>query len=751
MPPGFAGGLDVWSRGDGTPGSDIYENAGNAALEAADPDFGTALRLQKTENVQKLRYTGKTPILPGCYLRVSARIKAVSGNLPVVRIAGWAGQADESHLQGVDETGPEVALQTYGEIIEVSAIIGTGARPGVDMPWGRQAAYGHFGLDLTGASGGVVLIDDIHIEDVTRIFLRDLVSLVDVRDFGALGDGAANDHAAFEAADAAAQGRRIIVPAGTYYLGESTTIQSPIRFEGKLVMPEDKVLALTHNYNLDSYAEAFGDYELAFKKAFQALYNNAGHESLDLCGRLIGLRSPVDMAAAVANKDIFKQRRVIRNGQFSTYPTADWDTVVVTSQASYDPDNPKRLTGVVDVENVPVGALIEGQGVGREVYVYSKNVTTQEITLSAPLFDAAGTQVFTFRRFQYIFDFSGFEQISKLALSDIEFQCSGRCSAILLPPTGTGFNLRDCFLTNPGDRGITSHGEGDQGLIIDNCQFISGESAKLVTERQTIALNANANDVKIRNNRAVHFLHFAVLGGSSSVILGNHIFQGDNANPGPRVAGIVLTRTNNRGTISTNYICDCSVEWSNEHDAAPGFASEFSFSALSLTGNVFLSQGTALWFTFVTVKPHGSGHFIDGLSVADNSFRLINGPIERIESIDTSFADMDYSRFRNIRFEGNSFNHVNVPVQNPLIMEHAEATRASVWNVQPAPHLPFGAWAQHVEAVTAAGPIEGAGGLHYNMPYVEGRQGAKKDQIKLHWGKAVKGKVLLRVRMDQPL
>ena len=50
------------------------------------------------------------------------------------------------------------------------------------MAWGPDAAYGHFGLDLTGASGGVVRIDDISIEDVTSYFLRDMISIVDVRD-----------------------------------------------------------------------------------------------------------------------------------------------------------------------------------------------------------------------------------------------------------------------------------------------------------------------------------------------------------------------------------------------------------------------------------------------------------------------------------------------------------------------------------------------------------------------------------------
>ena len=88
MPPEFSGGLNVWSRGDGTPGSDTYDGAADAAYVPADQDFGGCLELQKTQSVQKLRYMGQTPLLPGCYLKIIARIKTVSGNFPSVRIAG---------------------------------------------------------------------------------------------------------------------------------------------------------------------------------------------------------------------------------------------------------------------------------------------------------------------------------------------------------------------------------------------------------------------------------------------------------------------------------------------------------------------------------------------------------------------------------------------------------------------------------------------------------------------------------------
>jgi len=144
MPPAFEGGLDVWSSGNGTPGSDTYEGAANAALVAADQDFGGCLEVQKTDATQKLRYMGETPLLPGCYLQIKARVKAISGNLPNVRIAAWAGAAGGGHVGGVTEVGTLSTLTTYGQVVEVTAIVGVGVRGGVDMAWGTAALFGHF-------------------------------------------------------------------------------------------------------------------------------------------------------------------------------------------------------------------------------------------------------------------------------------------------------------------------------------------------------------------------------------------------------------------------------------------------------------------------------------------------------------------------------------------------------------------------------------------------------------------------------
>lgn len=754
MPPEFAAGLAVWSRSDGTPGSPTWAGQANAVLVPADQDFGGCLEMQKTQATQSLRHMGETPILPGCYLRVTARVKAMSGNLPSVRIAAWAGAAGGAHVAGVTEIGASVALTAYGKIETVSAIIGTGSRQGVDMSWGRSALYGHFGLDLTGAVGGVVRIDDIVIEDITSVFLRDMLNLVDVRDFGAKGDGITDDAAAVEAADASAatSGRIVLFSKGNYFLNADVQLDAPARFEGTVTMPADKRLAMTRDFNLPQYAAAFGSEELGFRKAFQALLNFSDHEALDLGGRRIEVTGPIDMQAAVANRNTFSTRRVIRNGQFNVVAGPAWTTANVTSQATYAASNPTTLVGVTNVANVEVGSLVQGAGVGREVYVTSKNEGAATLTISQPLYGAPGTQVYTFTRFRYVLDFSNFAQLDRLIIDDVDFQCNGIASAVMLAPSGSVFQIRDCFITRPKDRGITSIGTGCQGLLVDRCQFLSNESPLRAQDRVSIGFNMNANDAKLRDNRAVHFRHFGVIGGTGHLIVGNHWFQGDNETQGLRLAGLVMTGTNLKSTVTGNYIDNSLLELTNEHDAMPAFGVELSFGGLTITGNTFTCNDVAPWFRWISVKPYGAGHFIQGLNVSGNVFRVLNGSIDRVEGVDTTFAGLDYGRMRNLLFSGNSFNGVTQPVENPVLHQHDQTTAATVWTVQPGAALPFGGWARNVEGLAAEGMVTGpAGERRTEMPFVDVEQGPAKNEVRVNWAQAAKGRVQLRVRMDNPL
>lgn len=169
MPTGFAEGLDDWSCGDGTPASRSYAGAPNADL-VEDADFGTCLELRTTVPMQRLRYMAEVPIRVGHFVEVSARLKIVSGPLPLVRISAFAGGRPGQHIVELPETGPVIGIASYDTVFGVSAVIGPELRAGVHMVWGDRARYAHMGLDLLSETGTVARIDRIEIREVTRRF-----------------------------------------------------------------------------------------------------------------------------------------------------------------------------------------------------------------------------------------------------------------------------------------------------------------------------------------------------------------------------------------------------------------------------------------------------------------------------------------------------------------------------------------------------------------------------------------------------
>ncbi len=256
MPPPFSAGLNLWSREDGLTGQGSYASQANAAFVPSDQDFGGCLELTKTLATMKLRCFQSIPFEPGLYLRVTAKVKAMSGALPAVRIAGWAENSSGGNVTTADQVGPSVQLTTFGEVATVTAIIGSGDRQGVDMVWGLQPVLGHLGLDLTGPTGGVVRIDDIVIEDATDTFISTRFNWVDVRDYGAKGDGVTDDLAAFNAADDAAAGKIVLVPQGNYLLSSHMTFENPVQFEGTVSMADGLRLVMRRNFDLPTYSGA---------------------------------------------------------------------------------------------------------------------------------------------------------------------------------------------------------------------------------------------------------------------------------------------------------------------------------------------------------------------------------------------------------------------------------------------------------------------------------------------------------------
>ena len=751
MPPPFSAGLDVWSQTTGRPGTATWAGAPNAAFVPSDPDFGGCLEMVKTTATQRLRWMGEVPMQPGLYLRITVRIKALAGALPTVRVAGWAGNAAGNNVGSVPQTGPETTLATYGTVRELSAIVGSGLRTGVDMPWGTVPVFGHFGLDLTGPNGGTVRIDDFRIEDVSEYWLEAKQGLVDVRDFGAVGNGTTDDRVAFEAAAAAAAGRTVLVPQGSFRIGGNLTIPGPVRFDGTLVMNPEHQLVLQTNYDFPTYAAAFGSDDLGFRKGVQALFHFTEHVTFDLSGRRVQVAAPVDVAALAAVDD-FSARRSIANGQIDVIPGGDWATQTLSRSATYDPASPLTLSGMSNLGSLRVGSRVSGVGVGREVYVRSRNAAAGTVTLSQPLYGGPGTRNFTFTRDAYVLDFAGFDNLRRFEVEHVEFLCRAEASAVMLPRDGGILRFNDCTFNRPRDRAITSIGKGCQGLLIDHCQFLAPDMALPSQDRSSIAYNVNANDAKIRNNRAVMWGHFGIMNGAGHLITGNHYFLGDTQPAGVRRGGIVLTQMNVKTTVTGNYIDNNFIEWTNEHSANPAHDTGFSFGGLTVVGNTFTCNDVAPWFSWIVIKPYGPGHFLQGLNVNGNVFRTINGRVDRVDSVDTTYATLDHSRARNVIFDNNAFNGVDFPAQSPLVIRHDQNTAAGVWTVDTAGRLPFGGWARAVTALVMEGPATGGTGtLRTQMPYVTLQQGPNNDRIRLHWPENTQGRAVVTIRVDNPL
>ena len=751
MPPPFVAGLNLWSREDGLSGQGSYLAQSNAAFVPTDQDFGGCLELTKTQTTQKLRCFQSIPFEPGLYLRVTAKVKAMSGPLPAVRIAGWAGSSAGSNVATAQQTAPATQLTTYGQIVTVQAIIGSGNRQGVDMIWGLAPVNGHLGLDLTGPTGGVVRIEDIVIEDVSDIFFSVMFNWVDVRDYGAVGDGVTNDLAAFNAADNAAAGKTVLVSPGSYFLNGNMTFENPVEFEGTITMPAAAILSTRRNFGLDTYTAAFGTELAGFKKALQALFYYTDHVELNLGGRQVELDAPIDVAA-LAGVSTFAERRVLRNGRLTAVTSTAWNPTTVTSIGTYSTSQTARLTGVANIANIPVGARISGSGVGREVYVTSKNVSAGTLELSKPLWAAAGTRTFTFDRFKYMLDFSGFSALSKFEVVEVEFQCFGQSSIINLSPGGELFRVADCVLNKPRDRGITSIGVGCQDLQIDRCQFISNEQGLAAQDRTSIGFNVNTNDTKIRLNRANRFAHFGVLGGTGHIILGNHFFGGDDQTAGVRRAGLLFTAINLKSHITGNYVDNCFIELSNEHDDQPDFNNEYTFGGVTISGNIFMASSVAPWFRWLVITPRGTGHSLNGYTVANNTFRVVGATIDRVDFIDTTYANLAFNSFRNITFSGNTFNAVSQATVSPVLVQHTQNTAADTWTVDGAAYLPFGGYARNVVALVADGAVTNTANVtQYVMPYVQVEQGTDHNLVNLKWPTPVKGVMQVTLRCDNPI
>lgn len=164
---------------------------------------------------------------------------------------------------------------------------------------------------------------------------------------------------------------------------------------------------------------------------------------------------------------------------------------------------------------------------------------------------------------------------------------------------------------------------------------------------------------------------------------------------------------------------------------------------------MFFALAAAAWFRFIVITPRGTGHTLAGLTVSVQLRSHSQGAIDRIETIDTTYATLAFNSFRSVVFDGNTFNGVSQITQSPLSnMCKTPPPTPGPWTDRPI--CLFGA--RNVTSVVAEGPISNASNVtQWVSPYVLTEQGTGQSKVALKWPSAVKGRVLATIRCDNPL
>ena len=146
------------------------------------------------------------------------------------------------------------------------------------------------------------------------------------------------------------------------------------------------------------------------------------------------LEAPIDVQAVVGNRNTYANRRVLRNGQLSAAPSTAWTDEVHTRTGTWSASDPRRITGLSNVADIPLGALVTApQGVGREIYVTAKDVAGGRVTLSGALLRRAGDAGLHLHPVPVPARFHRLQNLQRFIVSDIEFLCAGACSGLNMP------------------------------------------------------------------------------------------------------------------------------------------------------------------------------------------------------------------------------------------------------------------------------------------------------------------------------
>ncbi len=566
-----------------------------------------------------------------------------------------------------------------------------------------------------------------------RIFDR-ASAAVDVRTFGAIGDGTADDSLAFERAAAAAGPAGIVVPAGTFRLSRDVVFEVPVRLLGTISQPAGRHAVFLRNLDYSSYCAAFGERE-ALGRALRALFAVAGAASLDLEGRTLVLSRPLDVARAAGTRRS-AGRKGVRNGTFAVAPGPAWEPETIRARARFDPTGPAELRDVAPGARIAPGALVSGPGLGRAVHVRDRDVEGRTVGLCLPGWGDAEIARYEFRRYRYALDFSGFDDLPDVALEDVRLDLGGAAGGILLPERHRRFRGIRLVVEAPAGQGLSGLGRGTSGLDLDQCRFEAAGA-------EAVALASGGASVRLRGCVFDGFETAAILSGRGHLVSGCRFVGGGG---GGRSTGLCLTRREPRCQVVGNAFDGCGIRWSDEHESRFDAGRKAGFGGLGLLGNSFEATDAAEHESWLTIRAHRRTQPIRDLAVIGNTFAAIGGRSDRVERVCASGARLDLTRMRRIDWHGNTCRGVLVPAANPVTRQFRLRIPTRIWTLDPGGALPFGAVASEIVAVTAVDLRNAAGDPVGEMPSVE--VDALSGRLRARFPLPVSGALRVTIRCD---
>ena len=137
--------------------------------------------------------------------------------------------------------------------------------------------------------------------------------------------------------------------------------------------------------------------------------------------------------------------------------------------------------------------------------------------------------------------------------------------------------------------------------------------------------------------------------------------------------------------------------------------------------------------------------------MSGNTFKALNGSIDRIETVDETHGTLDYFRTRNVVFDGNTFNSIDQVTINPVTLEFDQPSNAATWTLNVGDYLPFGGYARVVSSVvTRSDILNGSNAKLFALPTAVINAGSNNNYVQLEWPEACRGKVFVTARVDKP-